>query len=250
MKHSSLFDADAWVAKDFKRPPQPVSIVTLPTPKPKVDKTRKKAPTLSTPERPLFEARESAGIPASAHGIIKGVARVSGFPVEAMLGTGRRDELVFARQIAAWLARNFTSRSLTGLGSVFKRDHTTILHAVRKIDRMVSERGLRPPEDTLEGWAQMLLDEHQADRDRRAEAQRKRARRNGQSWRARKANGTPIERHPRVWRKRYESLEEFKTQRIRRFRDWRRVNKDAPDFKARARKYLLAWKRRREELGL
>lgn len=252
MKPRSLFDnPDAWVAKEFKRPARPVSIVTLPTPKPKVDRPRKKPPALSNPETPRFEARECAEVPDSVRSIIKGVARVSGFPVEAIVGTSLRVELTVARQIAVWLARNFTNRSLPGIGAVFKRDHTTILHAVRKIDSMVFERGLRPPEDTLEGWAQMLLDEHRADRDRRAEARKARQKVFGREWRERrKANAIPIERDPRVWRKRHESLKEFKAQRIRRFRQWRRVNKDAPDFKARARKYLLAWRQRREELGL
>ena len=38
-----------------------------------------------------------------------------------------------------WLCRKFTSRSLPEIGRAFGgRDHTTVLHAVRKIDALVA----------------------------------------------------------------------------------------------------------------
>ena len=42
------------------------------------------------------------------------------------------------RQVAMWLAKQITTRSLPDIGRRFGgRDHTTVLHAVRKIETLV-----------------------------------------------------------------------------------------------------------------
>ena len=43
------------------------------------------------------------------------------------------------RHIAAYLARKLTQNSLPDIGRVMDRDHTTILYAVEKVERLVSE---------------------------------------------------------------------------------------------------------------
>ena len=43
------------------------------------------------------------------------------------------------RQIAMFLAREMTGLSLPRLGTHFARDHTTILHAVRRITRLMEQ---------------------------------------------------------------------------------------------------------------
>lgn len=54
--------------------------------------------------------------------------------VESLKGPSRKRDLVRPRQIAVYLARELTSSSTTVLGRWFgKRDHTTIMHAQRKI---------------------------------------------------------------------------------------------------------------------
>ena len=55
------------------------------------------------------------------------------------LGSARRDRhTVDARHVAMWLARKLTAMSLPQIGRhIGKRDHTTVLHAVRRIDRML-----------------------------------------------------------------------------------------------------------------
>jgi chromosomal replication initiator protein len=40
-----------------------------------------------------------------------------------------------ARQIAYWLAREYTKLSYPALGRIFCRDHTTVLYGVRQVDR-------------------------------------------------------------------------------------------------------------------
>jgi chromosomal replication initiator protein len=55
-----------------------------------------------------------------------------------LLSARRSANLVRPRQIAMYLAKTLASRSLTNIGQRFgNRDHTTVLHAVRKIDTQV-----------------------------------------------------------------------------------------------------------------
>lgn len=50
----------------------------------------------------------------------------------------RTKDVVMPRQISMWLARYTTKYSLPEIGRRFGgRDHTTVMHAVRKIDRMM-----------------------------------------------------------------------------------------------------------------
>ncbi|MCF2905939.1 chromosomal replication initiator protein DnaA [Octadecabacter sp. CECT 8868] len=54
-----------------------------------------------------------------------------------MLGPKRTRSLARPRQVAMWLCKQLTTRSLPEIGRKFgKRDHTTIMHGVRKIDEL------------------------------------------------------------------------------------------------------------------
>jgi len=65
--------------------------------------------------------------------LLRSAERFGVKPVE-VLGSSRRKDLVSARQTAIYLARELTDLSLPHLGRFFgNRDHTTILHAHRKI---------------------------------------------------------------------------------------------------------------------
>jgi hypothetical protein len=47
--------------------------------------------------------------------------------------------VVRPRQIAMWLARRVTTRSLPEIGRLFgHRDHTTVIHAIRKVDELIA----------------------------------------------------------------------------------------------------------------
>jgi chromosomal replication initiator protein len=49
--------------------------------------------------------------------------------------------LVTARQIAMYLCRELTDLSLPKIGAEFgKRDHTTVIHACRKVRTLMAER--------------------------------------------------------------------------------------------------------------
>jgi chromosomal replication initiator protein len=57
-----------------------------------------------------------------------------------MRATDRTRAVAFPRQIAMFLARQLTHASLTEVGRAFGgRDHTTVLHAVEKIQALLQE---------------------------------------------------------------------------------------------------------------
>jgi hypothetical protein len=179
MKHGSLFDVDAWVDRQFKPAPKPST--------PVVDMTRTFAPKSNgeepreekVPEKPdPFPTVDHRGCSPAVRDIIRIVSEVSGQSMAAMLGPRRFGQHVAARQVAIWLARNFTDRSLPAIGSEFGRDHTTILHAVRKIEKAVVEANLEPEQHTVAGWARVLLAHERARLRQQAReyAERQRAR--------------------------------------------------------------------------
>lgn len=75
--------------------------------------------------------------------LLRSAERYGVKPLE-VLGASRRKDLVSARQTAIYLARELTDLSLPHLGRFFGgRDHTTILHAHRKIaERAAADRSL------------------------------------------------------------------------------------------------------------
>ena len=55
-----------------------------------------------------------------------------------MLSARRSRSLARPRQIAMYLAKQFTTNSLPDIGRKFSnRDHTTVIHAVKKIDEFL-----------------------------------------------------------------------------------------------------------------
>ena len=57
-----------------------------------------------------------------------------------LLGKRRTREIAFARQVAMYLSRELTDLYLPQIGEEFGgRDHTTVLHAIRKIEALMQE---------------------------------------------------------------------------------------------------------------
>lgn len=61
------------------------------------------------------------------------VSRFYGIPLGAIRGQRRHRPLVDARHVAIWLSAELTDLSLTRLGLYWRRDHTTIMHAIRAV---------------------------------------------------------------------------------------------------------------------
>jgi chromosomal replication initiator protein len=69
------------------------------------------------------------------------IAGILGFEVEALQGKSRQRPLVTARQIAMYVFREQTDLSYPSIARLFGgRDHTTVIHAVEKIQRQMGER--------------------------------------------------------------------------------------------------------------
>ena len=80
--------------------------------------------------------------PISVARIQQAVAEAYGVPVEKMKARGRASQIAHARQVAMYLAREYTRLSLAQIGEHFGgRDHTTVLHAHRKISDEIDEGG-------------------------------------------------------------------------------------------------------------
>jgi len=70
-------------------------------------------------------------------GIQQGVALWFGIPLAEMTSDRRSREVARPRQVAMYLSKLLTPRSLPEIGRVFGgRDHTTVIHAIRQIDRL------------------------------------------------------------------------------------------------------------------
>jgi chromosomal replication initiator protein len=69
------------------------------------------------------------------------IAIILGFSVEALRGKSRQRPLVQARQTAMYVFRELTDLSYPSIARLFGgRDHTTVIHAVDKIQRLMKER--------------------------------------------------------------------------------------------------------------
>ncbi len=72
------------------------------------------------------------------------VAEEFGFTVEDLMSSRRTSEIALARQIAMYICREHTESSLQQISFSFrKKDHTTVLHACRKIEQLLKENSPR-----------------------------------------------------------------------------------------------------------
>jgi len=84
---------------------------------------------------------EAGGPEITAATIMAQTATYFSLTVDDLCGTSRSRVLVNARQIAMYLCRELTELSLPKIGQTFGgRDHTTVMHADRKIRQLMAER--------------------------------------------------------------------------------------------------------------
>ncbi|MDO8106178.1 chromosomal replication initiator protein DnaA [Isoptericola sp. b441] len=87
----------------------------------------------------LITDQDTAEITAAA--IIAQTANYYSLSIDDLCGQSRSRVLVTARQIAMYLCRELTDMSLPKIGQQFGgRDHTTVMHANRKIRELMAER--------------------------------------------------------------------------------------------------------------
>jgi chromosomal replication initiator protein len=89
----------------------------------------------------LIPGGEDSSPEITATAIMAATADYFGLTVDDLCGSSRSRVLVTARQIAMYLCRELTDLSLPKIGAQFGgRDHTTVMHADRKIRALMAER--------------------------------------------------------------------------------------------------------------
>jgi chromosomal replication initiator protein len=84
---------------------------------------------------------DASGPEITSATIMAQTAAYFGLSMEDLCGSSRSRVLVTARQIAMYLCRELTELSLPKIGQQFGgRDHTTVMHAERKIRQLMAER--------------------------------------------------------------------------------------------------------------
>lgn len=84
---------------------------------------------------------EGGGPEITAATIMAATAEYFSVSMDDLCGSSRSRVLVNARQVAMYLCRELTDLSLPRIGQAFGgRDHTTVMHADRKIRQMMAER--------------------------------------------------------------------------------------------------------------
>ena len=86
-------------------------------------------------------SRRGASSRCTVERIQEATAEAFGLTREALLARDRRPKVAFARQVAMYLARELTDEALPAIGRSFGgRNHTTVLHAHRKVSRRCTRR--------------------------------------------------------------------------------------------------------------
>ena len=95
--------------------------------------------TLPVAERVLGDLiTANAPRPITPKLILEATAEMFGFSVEELRGKSRRRPLVTARQIAMYVLREMTDLCYPAIAREFgDRDHTTVIHAVTKISKLM-----------------------------------------------------------------------------------------------------------------
>lgn len=86
------------------------------------------------------------------------VSKVSEVPVPDIVGPRHTAAFSKARQITSWLARRFTNSSTSVIARhTGRKDHTTALHSIARVDMAIREAAIAAPAaDTPEAWAAAL----------------------------------------------------------------------------------------------
>ncbi len=71
--------------------------------------------------------------------IIKCVAEYYKIKVADLTGRRRTQEVTRPRQIAIYLAKSLTSKSMPVIGREFNRDHTTVIHSIERVQKLLAQ---------------------------------------------------------------------------------------------------------------
>lgn len=120
------------------RPKQPVVAVALvspPEPAPEPEPEPPVEASVLDQAISRYRLAYDSGLVTNSKRIILEVAQESGLTVNDLKSAARQRPLARARQRAMWLIAKQTELSLPQIGKIFNRDHTTVLHAIRYMNR-------------------------------------------------------------------------------------------------------------------
>jgi chromosomal replication initiator protein len=90
------------------------------------------------------------GITLSLGQIVDAAAQEFGVQAEELLARNRRPEVARARQVAMYLAHELGRESSAGIGRELRRDHSTVLHAIKRVQAdLPNDRHLRNAVDNV-----------------------------------------------------------------------------------------------------
>jgi chromosomal replication initiator protein len=88
-------------------------------------------------ENILAQMDGKGSLARSADDVVTLISDYFQVPATDLLGTSRKQEIVFPRQIAWLLCKDVLKMSLEGIGAAFGgKNHTTIMHGIRKIQEL------------------------------------------------------------------------------------------------------------------
>ena len=103
-------------------------------------KINTKSPTIYECKKILKDFINSNNKPISVEYIQNLVASHFNLNIQELLSPRRSRSLARPRQIAMYLAKQYTTNSLPDIGRKFSnRDHTTVIHAVKKINELIKK---------------------------------------------------------------------------------------------------------------
>ena len=83
--------------------------------------------------------REKDAFIPSPQEIIEETAKYYAMDPELIRGQSRAKDIMLARQISMYLIRRITNLSLSDIGKEYGRDHSTVVHSLEKMDKLVKE---------------------------------------------------------------------------------------------------------------
>ncbi len=102
---------------------------------------QKKVPTISAVQSIIKDIiNDTKPEPIKVEKIISEVAHTYNVSESDILSNRRTAELVLARQVAMYIARETTDLSFNAIGESFGKDHTTVLYNVNKIEKFLQDK--------------------------------------------------------------------------------------------------------------
>lgn len=104
--------------------------------------------TVSLAENAIDALRtENPGLNPTPERIMEAVANYFYIPVEQMISQNRSKDVAYPRQMAMYMIRQELEYSFPDIAKIFKRDHTTVMHACNKIE--AERKNSRETEDVI-----------------------------------------------------------------------------------------------------